>query len=453
MVNDYIRIKAFYNSLMWLDDQGEPVHDLAESHELLNKQGTLWRFTLRKGVEFHDGSTLTPADVRYSFLRHKEQPSVARQLVESIKDVRIDGPNSIVFELSEPDVDFPLVVGTFHLSIVKDGTTDFLNPIGTGPFKVKEFRPGLRTSGVRHENYFKPGLPYLDGFELISILDLGARANALISGDVHMVTELRSTAIDQVKDSSSAQLLVSPSRRLSAMQYDTTRAPTDNHDLRLALNNLIDRKRYIDMVLKGYGTLGNDHPFMKGLPFYNDALPQRELDLDRAKHHFAKSGFGSQRLELNVTEAVPFSTEMIQLMQREASRIGLNIEIRRNPTDGYWSNVAGKRPATANTVVPRPTYGMNLNLSWKTTAAWNRSRLQHPKIDSLIDQGAAEIDKDKRAEIYGEVQRIIYESAAMTMPAFPNYIDGISKKVHGMSPLPVGPLGGYDFGNVAWLES
>nr|WP_255448250.1 ABC transporter substrate-binding protein [Bordetella sp. 15P40C-2] len=443
-------MKAFYNGLTWVNDKGEVVPDLADSFEMQNA-GKRWVFKLKKGVQFHDGSSLKPEDVVYSFMRHKTGPSVASQLAANIERVSADGDAAVVFDLVQPDVDFPLVVGTFHFAILKDGHNDFANPIGTGPFKVKEFKPGLRTSGERNPHYFREGLPYLDGFEIIQILDTDARVNALLAGDIHLASELRGAAIDQVKNANAAGLLVSPSRRLSAIQYLCDQAPTDNLELRTALNCLIDRKRYIDVVLKGYATIGNDHPFMPGLPYYNDQLPQRELDRERAKHHFQKSGFGSQRLELNVSDAVPFSVDVAQLMQREAARIGMNLDVRRNPTDGYWSNVSGKRPAAANTVVPRPTYGMNLNLSWRSNSPLNKSSLKSARLDELIDLAAAEADMAKRAELYGEVQRIIYDASAMTMPAFPSYVDGVSSKVKGLKPMPVGPLGGYDIGNVAWL--
>src|SRR5690625_4355045 len=180
MFNDYIRIKAFYNSLTWVDAKGNAIPALADSFES-DESGTEWVFSLRKDVVFHDGSDLTAADVVYSFARHKKVPSVARPLVDGIEDIRADGPYKVIFKLVEPDVDFPLVASSFQFAIIKEGTTDFSNPIGTGPFKVKEFRAGLRTSGVRNGDYFISEKPYLDGFELISVLEVEARANALLT--------------------------------------------------------------------------------------------------------------------------------------------------------------------------------------------------------------------------------------------------------------------------------
>ncbi|MFP3441626.1 ABC transporter substrate-binding protein, partial [Pantoea sp. SIMBA_133] len=88
-----------------------------------------------------------------------------------VVDVHADGADSVIIELNTPNIDFPLLIGAYHFSIIKDGTEDFTVPNGTGPFRVKEFRPGMRTSGVRFEDYWRNGLPYLDEFEIFSILD------------------------------------------------------------------------------------------------------------------------------------------------------------------------------------------------------------------------------------------------------------------------------------------
>jgi peptide/nickel transport system substrate-binding protein len=453
LAGDYLRARCFYNALTWLDTAGDATPDLAESFGAADDSQKLWRFKLRRGVTFHDGSSLTAEDVRFSILRHKTVASAARQLAANIVDVRIESPDTIMIELVSPDVDFPLLIGTYHFSIIKDGTTDFTLPNGTGPFKVKEFKPGLRTSGTRFGNYWREGLPYVDAFELITILDAEARVNALLSGDVHLVNELRGTAIEHVANSGTAKLLVTPTRRITSLQYRVDMQPSGNQDLRLALAHLIDRKRYVDNVLKGQGVIGNDHPFMPGTPYYNADIPQRELDRDKAKFHFTRSGIGSTPVEVNVSEASPFSLEIAQLLQREGSRIGLNLDIRRNPSDSYWNNVSGQRAVTANTMNPRPTDGMNLNLSWRSGAPWNRTRLNNAELDSLIDQAGAEADQAKRKQIYGRVQEIIHESAVMTIPAFMNYVDGMAANVRGLKPLPVGLLGGYDFANTVWLAA
>lgn len=83
--------------------------------------------------------------------------------------------------------------------IVPEGTTDFNAGVGTGPFKVKEFKPGVRSVAVRNTGYWKPGLPYLDEIEFIAIGDEASRVNALLSGDVHMINEVNPRSTTRIK--------------------------------------------------------------------------------------------------------------------------------------------------------------------------------------------------------------------------------------------------------------
>lgn len=355
--NDYIRGTSVYSYLTRMDEQGQAQPEVAESWEA-NKEATRWTFTIRKGVTFSDGSPLTTDDIIFSIMRHREEKvaSTAKQLISNITAMAADGPGKVVFDLAQPDVDFPILIGIFQFALVKNGTYDFAKPIGTGAFTVKEFQPGIRTVLVRNPNFWKQGQPYIDQFEMFPIPDASARANALLSGDVDMILELRGNGIEQVAKSSNAEVFVTPSTRYTAIQAAVDRAPSNNTDLAIGLSHLIDRKRVLDTVLRGYGTIANDHPIGPASPYFNASLPQRELDIDKAKFHFGKAGIGQSPIELSMGDGVLYSVDIGQLMQREAMRAGLNLQIKREPAESYWTAVAGKRPFFAtNSTRARPT--------------------------------------------------------------------------------------------------
>jgi peptide/nickel transport system substrate-binding protein len=451
---DYIRCTSLFGHLTRLDEQGKAQPELAESFEP-NADATEWTFKIRKGISFHDGAPLTMDDIIFSILRHKEEQvaSNAKPLVQNVKEVVADGSDTIVVKLSEPDADLPALIGTFQFAIVKNGTYDFSSPVGTGAFKVKEFSPGVRTICERNENYWKEGQPYIDGFEMFSIVDHVARANALLSGDVHMVVDLRGPSIDEVAKSSVASPFITNAPRYTSIQAAVDIPPGDRQDLGLALSYLIDRERMLKTVLRGNGVIANDHPLMSGSAYYDAALPQRMLDHDKAKFHLAKAGIGNSRIELHVSDASAFSVEIGQLLQREASTVGLNLDLRREPADSYWSAVAGKRALFAATFNPRPTYNMLLNLAWKSGAAWNFSHYSNPELDTLIDKARVTLDEALRAEIYSDIQTTIHNSGALILPAFISFVDGVSNKVQGLTPIPVGALGGFNFTDRVWLTA
>lgn len=452
--NDYIRGTSFYNTLTTLNEKAEAVPSLAESWEPADG-GKRWIFKLVKGVRFHDGSPLTTDDVAYSLLRHKDEKlaSSAKPLAMNIVSVKGDGPDTIIVELAQPDADLPIVIGTFQFAIIKNGTTDFSSPVGTGPFRIKEFKPGILTSGVRNPEYWRNGRPYVDEFEMFYIIDPVARVNALLAGDVHMASDIKGTGIEEVEKATNVKLFRTAAPRYTVMQSSIDMAPMTNHDLRLAMTYLVDRKRFLETVLKGNGSIANDHPILSDSPLFNTSLPQRELDLDRAKFHLAKSEIGNGRVDLHVSDAAPFSVELALLMQREATRINFNLNVRREPSDSYWNTIPGHRPFYANALNPRPTYNMLLSLTWKSGVAWNFSHYNSPALDGLIDQARVTLDAAKRKQMYWDIQKIIYDAGCYSVPCFMNFVDGVSNKVRGLTPVPVGNLGGFNFSDNVWLES
>lgn len=452
--NDYIRGTSVYSYLTTLDTSGTALPEVA-TEWATNADGTVWTFKFRQGITFSDGAPLTAEDIAFSIMRHKDEAvaSTAKQLVGNIVSVTADGTDGFVVTLERPDVELPVLVGMFQFALVKAGTTDFTTPVGTGAFTVEEFQPGLRTILVKNPNYWKEGQPYIDRFEMFPIPDHAARANALLSGDVDMVLELRGNGIQEVEASDVADVFVTESTRYTAIQAMMNQPPSNNVDLTMAIAHLIDRERMLGTVMRGYGTLANDHPIGRKSPLYNSDLPQRGYDLDKAKFHLQKSGLGNAPMEISVSDAVLYSADLGQMIQREASRIGMNLQIRKEPSESYWSAVAGKKPYSMTNFHPRPTYGMLLNLSWRKGAVWNFSHYENDRLEQLIIESGATLDQALRQEQYAEIQTILHNSGAIIIPCFLSYVDGVSKKVKGLKPLQIGNLGGFNFTDKIWLDA
>jgi len=451
---DYIRGYIYFNGLTRIDGNTMAQPELAESFES-NPAANEWVFKLRRGVEFHDGKSLTSQDVAYSLMRHKDPAvgSAAKSLSELIDTVTADGTGAVRVKLKSAYADLPIMLGTSHFMIVKDGTKEFATAVGTGPYRMKEFSPGVRSIGTRNPNYFKQGRPYLDELEFFGIQDGVARVNALISGDVQAITRLPPSAIDEVKSRSNLALFNTPSATFSQMVMMVDRKPTDSLDFRLAIKHLLDRERYVKTVLKGYGQLGNDHLVPPSDPLYNKAIPQRTLDLDKARFHLARAGMTNGRVELIVSDAASGTVEMGQILQQSAARAGLTIDLKREPADGFWSNIWLKRAFYGGQWNARPTIDILLSLGWISSAAWNETALKDPNLDRLIVQGRSELDQAKRMQIYGEIQKILHEQGGNGVFGFTDFLDGLSAKVKGITQVPIGYLGGYTFPDTVWLDS
>jgi peptide/nickel transport system substrate-binding protein len=448
---DYSRCNMVYNGLTSLDATLTPQPALAESFS--TKDAKTWVFTLRKGVQFHDGKPLAPADVVYSLMRHKDPStaSKAKVLADQIDSVKATGPNEVTVELSSPNADLPVILGTFHFHIVKDGTTDFNAGIGTGPYKLKEFKPGVRSVVVRNDSYWKPGKPYLDEIEFVGIGDESARVNALLSGGMDLVGSVNPRSVTRITGAPGYALFKTQSGQYSDLIMRKDAGPGANPDFVLAMKHLFDREQMKKTIALDQAVLGNDQPIDPTNRFYFAGLPQRAFDLDKAKFHLQKSGI-TGAVPCVASPAALYSVEMALVLQQSAQRIGLALDVKRMPADGYWSNHWLNSQVGFGNVNPRPSADILLTQFFKSDAQWNESRWKNPKFDQLLLAARAETDMAKRKQMYADMQTMIHQEAGIGIPLFLASLDGHSTKLKGLSPIPLGGLMGYNFAENVWLE-
>jgi peptide/nickel transport system substrate-binding protein len=144
---------------------------------------------------------------------------------------------------------------------------------------------------------------------------------------------------------------------------------------------------------------------------------------------------------------------MALVMQQTAQKLGLNLDVKRMPADGYWSNHWMKSPVGFGNVNPRPSADTLFTQFFKSDAAWNESGWKNEKFDQLLVAARAETDDTKRRKMYADMQVLVHEQGGIGIPLFLASIDGHSKKLKGLSPIPVGGLMGYAFAEHVWLEA
>ncbi|MBP0632615.1 ABC transporter substrate-binding protein [Cupriavidus sp. AcVe19-1a] len=450
--NDYVRCNMVYNGLTSLDASLTPRPALAESFNTTDAK--TWVFALRKGVTFHDGKALSPADVVYSVMRHKDPATASKGkvLAEQIESVKATGPGEVTIVLTQPNADLPVILGTSHFQIVKDGTTDFSAGIGTGPYKIKEFRPGVRTVAVRNDAYWKPGKPYLDEIEFVGIADESARVNALLSGEMDLVAMVNPRAVARIKGTPGYGLLITRSGQYTDLILRKDVGPGTNPDFIMGMKYLLDRQQMKQAIALGNAVIGNDQPIDPTNRFYFKELPQRPFDPEKAKFHLRKAGV-TGKVPVVTSPAALYSVEMALMLQQAARRVGLELDIKRMPADGYWSNHWLNSPVGFGNVNPRPSADTILTQFFKSDAPWNESRWKNPQFDQLLLGARAETDFAKRKQMYADMQTMIHAEAGIGIPLFLSSIDAHSTKLKGLSPIPLGGLMGYSFAEHVWLDA
>jgi peptide/nickel transport system substrate-binding protein len=450
---DYQRNSMFYNGLTRLDGKLTPQPELAETIE--HDKAKVWTFKLRKGVKFHDGKELTAADVVYSLSRHKDKAvgSRANALAMQMEEIKATGTHEVKVTLAAPNADFPVILGTWHFFIIKEGTTEFKTANGTGPFKVKEFTPGIRTVAVRNPDYWKSGKPYVDEIELIGIPDESARVNALVSGDVHLIVGLNPRLVPQIKAAPGYAVFETKCGYYTDLVMRQDVAPTKNPDFVQAIKYLFNREEIKSAVFRNVAVIGNDQPIDPSNRYFCKEVAQRPFDPDKAKFHLGKAGIGNTAVPLYASPAAPGSIEMGVLLQEQAQKVGLNIDLKKVPSDGYWSNVWIKQPFAFGAINPRPSADILLTLFFKHDAAWNESGWKNEKFEQLLLAARQESDEAKRKQHYCDIQVIIKDHCGIGIPVFINLLDAHSAKLKGLEPIPVGNAMGNAFAEHVWLDA
>ena len=450
---DYVRGFMFYNCLTELDSHLGAKMALATALETTD--ATVWVVKLRPGVQFHDGKSLAPADVVYSIMRHKDPAtaSKAKTLADQIKEVKATGPNEVTITLEGPNADLPVILATSHFQIIKDGTKDFKTAVGTGPFKVKEFSPGVRTVGVKNEKYWKPGLPHLDEVELIGIGDESARVNALLSGDVQLINAVSPRSTTQIKGAGGFSVLETKTGLYTDLVVRDEGGITGNDDFRRGMMYLQDREQMRRAIFQGYGAIGNDQPIDPTNKYYLAGLPQRAFDPDKAKFHFQKAKVGSAPIQIFASPAAEGSVEMAMFLQQVAPQAGLNLQVSRVPSDGYWSNHWMKHPLGFGNVNARPSADVIFTQFFKSDAPWNEANWKSPKFDQMLLAARGEPDDAKRKKIYGDMQVLVHETGGVGIPLFQSSLDAYTTKLKGLGSIPLAGLMGFMFAENVWLDA
>ncbi|MCC0038024.1 MAG: ABC transporter substrate-binding protein [Brucellaceae bacterium] len=402
-----------------------------------------WTFKIRDGIEFHNGKTVTADDVLQTLERHsnEESKSGALGIMKGIESMKVDGKN-VVVTLKEANADLPYLMADYHLIIQPGGGKDAPDAgISAGPYKVTVNEPGVRQGGERFANYWMGDkMGFADQIEIIVINDATARTAALQGGQVHMINRVEPKIVDLVKRVPGVTIQNVSGRGHYVFIMHCNTAPFDNNDLRLALKYAMNREEMVEKILRGYGSVGNDFPINAAYPLFSDDIEQRAYDPDKAAFHFKKSGHDGAVLLRTSDVAFPGAVDAAQLYQQSCAKAGITIDVKREPGDGYWSEVWNKQPFCESYWGGRPTQDQMYSTAYISTADWNDTRFLRPEFDQLIMQARAELDETKRKAMYRDAAVMVRDEGGLILPMFNDFIDASSDKVMGYEPHPAAEL-------------
>lgn len=423
---------------------GEPLLELGETGGLENRLASdygasadakTWTFTIRSGVTFSNGKSLTADDVKATIERHagEDSKSGALGLLRDIVSMSVDG-DKFILELGSANADLPYLLSDYHLMIQPNGGKDDPTAaIGTGPYILKSNEPGVRHVYEKNPNYWNDELGHAETVELLVINDDTARVAALQSGQVHMINRVPPKVASLVGRMGGVSVQSVPSAGHYVFIMHANTAPFDNKDLRLALKYAINREEMVEKILFGNGSVGNDSPINGSYPLFSEDIEQRTFDPDKAAFHLKASGHEGSILLRTSDNSFPSAPDAAQLFQQSANTAGISLEIKREPNDGYWSEVWNKQPFCTSYWGGRATQDAMFSTAYLSSADWNDTRFYNDGFDTMLYAARSELDQDKRKSIYRDMSTLVRDDGGLICPMFNNFIDATSDKVAGWS--------------------
>jgi len=433
---------ALYDPLVFVDNNFQPQPGLAESWE--STDGQTWVFHIRQGVQFHDGSALTAQDVVYSLqqiIRPETGTYTGGILAPILKPANITAldDHTVQIKLDQKYVFLPNVLGLRYSLVFKNGTSDSdlktKNPIGTGPFMYKSFVSGQSFSGTRNPNYWRQGLPYLDGVELSSIPETSSRLQALLSDQIDIAGYVGASVLPQLKGDSSHEAFPFKDSGWQAMVCDLTVAPFDDPRVVQAMKLALNRQQFVDLAYGGYGSIGYDNPIPKGDPYFPTNLDVKQ-DIAAAKDLLKQAGHSN-----GLTLPFPLVTDngfsetdiLAQVAQQQLQAIGITFSLKQGgPT--FWDTVWLKQPFYIPDYNRRHPYEAFTLFS----GSQNMTKYKDPAWLATINDALSTTDTKQQLTDFQSAITTTAQKNGYLLPAYAPRIHAKGVKVQGVRPNFVG---------------
>jgi peptide/nickel transport system substrate-binding protein len=456
-LNDILVNKTIYNNLVQyqlVDNAIQVVPDLAESWEP-NADASQYTFKLKSGITWHDGTPFTAADVVFTIesMLNPEVNASQRGNIARISAVEAPDDLTVVFTLSSPYADLPIMLG-YNVGIVPkhllegqdlNEPTAFLQaPVGTGPFKYKEFSAGNFLSVEKNADYFE-GAPHLDSIIFKIIPDGNARVAQAQSGEIDLAI-VEPPQVEAMNESDSATVREVPQVQYYFFAVNHTSPTMQNVLVRRALAHSVDKDAIVNELLGGYGAVctGPINPLLA--EYYTSEVTTYPYDLEAAGALLDEAGWtldGDKRvnasgqpltLVVNGPQGYPTLEQVLIYAQQQWEGLGITVEL---VIDEWTVHLEKYRTQDydllLNWWITPPT--PDLFAHYHSTATSNWWKYNNPQVDDLILQGQAEIDVAARAEIYKQLQVLLADDLPVLYLWYGRELQALSNRTQGLPAM------------------
>lgn len=459
-----------YQGLLTYDEKLDPLPSLAKSWTV-SDDGLTYTFKLHENVKWHDGKPFTSKDVIFSTTKFlPEVHSRARANFARCESITAPDDHTVVFKLKEP---FPAFIRAFEVASapmipahVYEGT-DFRNnpanatPIGTGPFKLKEWVKGSYIHLARNDDYYKPGLPYLDNIYFRVIPDAASRALALESGQVDQsqYNDIEPFDVARLKEVKSLNFttkgyeFVAP---VSWLEINHRVKPLDDKRFRKAIMYAIDRDFIRDKIWFGLGKVAAG-PFNSSTKGFDASIVPYAKNVDKAKALLDEMGLKPDDKGVRATVKLmpmPYGETWQRLgeyLKQSLKQVGINVVLESTDVAGWVQRVSNwDYEITTNFTYQYGDPALGVSRTYvsdnirKGVMFSNTMGYSNPKVDELFAAAAKENDPAKRQAMYSEVQKVLVDDVPVVWLLEMQFPTFVSKKFSNVITTGIGVNESYE---------
>jgi ABC-type transport system substrate-binding protein len=451
-------LQNVHNSIVTVDKSLNVIPELAKGFEQ-SADGLTYTFHLRPGVKFHDGKSMTAADVKYSFERCKNKDTGAVNF-EVFNDVEaIDTPDDMTVVVKLKRINAPFLSrlaenGAGAIMPAGSGDIQGKAPIGAGPFKFIRREFGHEVELQRFDDYWD-GPAYLDKIISREVTEPTVRLTGLRTGEMHLINDIPADRIKEVKGDPKFQVLTWFPLNWDFVNMNHDYPPFKDARVRMAIDLLIDKEALLQGALWGEGRT-TASPSFPTSSSYDSALKNRAQDIEKAKALLAEAGYGPGKLDVvfKATTNYPYHVESAQIMLEWFKEAGVNMKIEQLTWADWLSQVWVNKDFQISMMnfftLWEPDF-LYYSL-WNSTGAFNYRKIKDPVIDDLTQKARVTIDPAARADIYKQVQQQVFDQTHDIILWFRNGSIGAQPSVGGLDTI-VHPNGSnFNFHKV-WLRA
>jgi oligopeptide transport system substrate-binding protein len=436
-MSSHTYVMQIFSGLVRLDQQLNLVPDIAESWEE-SLDGKTYTFHLRQGVKFHNGREVKAADFKYSWERACNPDTGSGTAATYLGDI-IGAKDMLSGEAGE--ISGVVAIGEYTLQVtidapkayfldklayptafvvdrdnVESGQSWWREPNGTGPFKLKEWRPGQRLVLERSQVYYgEPARLQRVIFSLVADEPMALYETGQID-----VVSVYLDYIDQVRDETNPlhqELAVTPELSLYYIGFNTVKAPFDDVNVRRAFSLAVNKERIAKVILRDMISEA-DGILPPGMPGYNEALEGLDYDVEEAKGLIAASKYGDVSNLPPITLTVEGYGNIIPaylgaIIQEWQENLGVEVSVRQLETENFLYNLKQEKDEifTMGWIADYPDPHNFLDILFYTGSEVNIGEYSNPTLDTLLDQAAIEQNETLRLTMYQQAEQLVVDDA------------------------------------------